>query len=241
MKNLFLNGVRDVFADPDITGTGAKTFGGVVQLPLESPGAVRKIDTLLASGRLSTLELRASFGDVNNLFSTAPTATTGFTCPIKVALDETIRLDGRAENYMTYKEHVIEKQIVGATTAFQILLGVGNRYRGFMIETESDGEMVDTILNKATLKSGTDIFYQLEEDQIRGINQSNLLGNAETLTGYYYLDAVPEGRLVDSWDARILSQMELELDVNAPGTTDIVRIYPDELIEPAPQAAPAAG
>lgn len=236
MKALFMKGVRCQFANPDITGTGAKTFGGVVPIYILSPRAVRQIDTLLDSGRLSTLELRITFNDENAMFSTLPTAYTVFDIDVKVALAEAIRLDARAEAYMTYKEHYNEKQISGATTTFQMLQGVGNHYRGFMIETESDGEMVDTILNKVTLKSGTDTYFQWEEDQIRGDNISERLGNAETLTGYYYIDFVPEGRLVDKLDASILSQLEFELDVNNPGTLDYVRIYPDELIMPAPGA-----
>jgi len=233
MKNFIHKGCPCVFEEPDITAAQAVTFGGVVQMFLASPRAIRQIDTLLNSNRLSTLELRATFGDEDDLWSTAPTAVSLFDCDINVALSETIRLDGRDEPYMTYKENYVEKQITGATSSFQILMGVGNRYRGFLIETESDGEMVDTILNILTLKSGTDYYHKLTRKQIRGINQQNKLGGADTLTGYYYVDFTEEGRLVDSLDASILSQLEFELDVNAPGTLDYVRIYPDEIIVPA--------
>lgn len=235
MKNLFMKGVRCQHLAPLLT-VATHLFGGVVTIPLASPRAVRQIDTLLNSGQVSTLELRATFGSYTDMVSTAPTAYTGFTAPIKVGLDETIRLDQRPEAFMTYKEHLLEKQISGATTSFQILLGVGNKYRGFLIECESDGEMVDTVLNKVVLKSGTDIYYQQEAHAIRGKNIQDFLGNVETLTGYYYVDFVPEGRLVDSLDASFLSQLEFELDVNAPGTLDYVRIYPDEIVIPAGQA-----
>lgn len=232
MKNLLFNGVRCEHVATGLT-VQVWPFGGVMVIPLISPRAVRQIDTLLDSGRLSTLELRATFGDFLDMVSTAPTAYSAFDCDINVSLDETIRLDARAEPFMTYKETYLEKQISGATSAFQVLLGVGNRYRGFLIETESDGEMVDTILNKVTLKSGTDIYFQLSEPALRGRNIQTHLGNIETLTGYYYVDLCPEGRLVDALDASILSQLEFELDVNAPGTLDYVRIYPDEIIVPA--------
>lgn len=235
MKNLFMKGVRCQFVDPLLT-VAVHLFGGTVTIPLASPRAVRQIDTLLNSGQLSTLELRATFGTYLDMVSTAPTAYTGFTCPIKVGLDETIRLDQRPEAFMTYKEMYVEKQIAGATSAFQILMGVGNKYRGFMIEAESDGEMVDTIINKITLKSGTDIYFQQEAKPLRGKNVQDFLGNVETMTGYYYVNFVPEGRLVDSLDASFLSQLEFELDVNAPGTLDYVRIYPDEIVIPAGQA-----
>lgn len=237
MKNLFMRGVRCLHVAPGLTAA-THPFGGVITVPLASPRAVRQIDTLLNTGQLSTLELRATFGDYLDMVSTAPTAYTiaTFDASLKVGLDETIRLDQRPEAFMTYKELYVEKQISGATSSFQILLGVGNKYRGFMIECESDGEMVDTILNKVTLKSGTDIYYQQEEDMIRGKNIQDLLGNVEALTGYYYVDFVPEGRLVDSLDASFLSQLEFELDVNAPGTLDYVRIYPDEIVIPAGQA-----
>jgi len=200
------------------------------------PRAVREIDTLLNSGRLSTLELRVTYGTYQDMFSTNPTTITdaSSSLDVEVNLEEAIRLDGKDEPYSAYKELYIEDVIGAATSEHQILLPVGNRYRGFLIESESDGEMVDTILNKVTIKSGTDVFKAIAREDLQGENAIRYDLEAQTFVGYQYVDFCPEGRLVDALDASRLSSLEAILDVNAPGTTDKVRIYPCEIVPPMP-------
>lgn len=245
MKNLFLFGSK-----PQITETGLTAathpFGGVISLPFAMPRAIREIDTLLNSGRLATLELRVTYGNYTDMFSTAPTTITPGTSvgDLEVYVNEAIRLDGKDEPYSSYKELYIEKDIVAAAAEFQILLPVGNRYRGFMIECESDGEMVDTILKKVTIKSGTDVFKSIDAYEgttykpgggaLKGDNIRTFGLNAETFVGYYYVDFCPEGRMVDALDASRLSSLEMILDVAHPGTTDKVRVYPCEIVPPMP-------
>lgn len=245
MKNQFLYGAR-----PQITETGLTAathpFGGAVHLPFAMPRSVREIDTLLNSGKLATLELRVTYGNFTDMFSTNPTTITAGSsvADLEVYLNEAIRMDGKDEAYSAYKELYIEKTVTAASTEFQILLPVGNRYRGFMIECESDGEMVDTILKKVTIKSGTDIYkaidayegttYKPAGGALRADNIKCFGLSDETLTGYYYVDFCPEGRLVDALDASRLSSLEMILDVAAPGTTDKVRVYPCEIVPPMP-------
>lgn len=232
MKSVFLRSSQRSYL-PDITGTGAKVVGGTLLVPFAMPRSVRPGDTLLPSGRLSTLDLRVTFGTEADLFSTAPTSVTGFTMPIEVHVAEAIRKDSKAEPYSTYKELYIEKSVTVSSTQFQILLPVGNRYRGFMIESESDGEGVDTILNGVEIRSGTDVFFKETADAIRGANVIEHDLKDTTLTGYHYIELCPDRQLVDTLDARGLSELEMVLDVAHPGTADIVRIYPDEIVEPA--------
>jgi len=111
---------------------------------------------------------------------------------------------------------------------------VGNRYRGFLIEQESDGEMVNTIINKLTIKSGTDVYKTIDFDALQGENLIKFDLKAQTFVGYGYVDFCEEGRMVDALDATRLSSLEMILDGAHPGTTDKVRIYPCEIVPPMP-------
>lgn len=245
MKNQFLFGARPQITESLLTAA-THPFGGVVHLPFAMPRAIREIDTLLNSGRLATLELRVTYGATSDMYSTQPTALTEASTvgDLEVYVNEAIRLDGKDEPYSAYKELYIEDVIAAASAEHQILLPVGNRYRGFMFESESDGEMVDTILKKITIKSGTDIFFSMDAYEgttyrpaggpLRGDNIREFGLSDETLTGYLYVDFCKEGRLVDCLDASRLSSLEAILDVAAPGTTDKVRIYPCEIVPPMP-------
>ena len=231
MKNTFLHSTQ-----PQLTETGLTAathpFGGVVVLDVAMPRAVRPEDTLLDTGKLSTLDLRVTFGDGDDMFSTNPTAITSTDCDIQVSMKEAIDLTGKDELYSTYKEYYIEAVIAAASTEHQILLPVGNRYRGFMIECESDGEMVDTILNSVKFQSGTDVYFTMDADDLAGENAITFDLQDQSRTGYYYVDLCPTGQMVDALDATALSRLEAIVDVNAPGTTDIIRIYPCEIISP---------
>lgn len=245
MKNQFLFGERPQITESLLTAA-THPFGGVLHLPFTMPRAIREIDTFLNSGKLATLELRVTYGATSDMYSTQPTALTeGSTvADLEVHVNEAIRLDGKQEPYAAYKELYIEKDVVAAAAEFQILLPVGNRYRGFMLECESDGEMVDTILKKITIKSGTDVYkavaayegttYKPAGGAIRGDNVKCFGLSDEALTGYYYIDFCPEGRMVDALDATRLSSLEMILDVAHPGSVDKVRIYPCEIVPPMP-------
>lgn len=232
-KNMFLYGSKPVLTETGITAA-SHAFGGIIVLPFAMPKAVREIDTFLNSGRLSTLELRVTYGAAGDMFSTDPTTFTIDKVDVEVHVDESIRLDGKDEPYSAYKELYIEKDVVAAASEFQILLPVGNRYRGFLLEAESDGNLVNTIINKVTIKSGTDVYRAKEFDVLQGENAIRNDLEAQTFIGYGYIDFCPEGRLVDALDATALSSLEMILDVAHPGTTDKVRVYPCEIVPPMP-------
>ncbi|NVM23399.1 MAG: hypothetical protein HWN68_16640 [Desulfobacterales bacterium] len=233
MKNMFLFGTKPKLTECGLT-VAEHTCGGKILLPFAMPRSIREIDTLLNSGKLATLELIITYGPDNAMFSTDPTAFTVTSVDVEVHVNESIRLDRKDEPYASYMESYIEKAITAATTEFQVLLNVGNRYRGFLIECESDGNMVDTLLNKVTIKSGTDVFASIAFDALQGENIIKYDLKTQTLIGYAYLDFCPEGRMVDCLDASRLSSLEMILDVNSVGSVDKIRVYPCEMIPPAP-------
>ncbi len=232
-KNMFLFGSKPKLTETGITAA-THAFGGIIHLPFSMPRTIREIDTLLNSGKLSTLELRVTYGADDEMFATAPTTFSIVKVDVIAHYNFGIRLDGKDEPYSAYKEAYIEKDVVAASSEFQILLSVGNRYRGFLIECESDGDMVDTIINKVTIKSGTDIYKAIEWAELQEDNRKKFGLQAQTFVGYGYIDHCPEGRLVDALDASNLSSLEMILDVAHPGTTDKVRVYPCEIVPPMP-------
>lgn len=231
MKNMFLFGTKPVLLETLLTAA-THPFGGKILLPFAMPRSIREIDTLLPSGKLSTLELRITFGPKAAMMSTEATAY-AITGAVDVHVNESIRMDGKDEPYATYKELYIEKDIVATTPEFQILLPVGNRYRGFLIEVESSGEMVNTVLNKVTIKSGTDVYKAIDFDALQGENLIKYDLAAQTFVGYGYVDFCEEGRMVDALNATRLSSLEMILDVTKVAT-DKIRVYPCEIVPPMP-------
>ena len=241
MKNQLLYGTRPQVTQPAIT-SAAHTCGGTFYLPFEMPKSVRPLDTLLDSGRLQTLQLFITYGQATDMFSTNPTTISAEDFPITVHQVEAIRHDGKPEAYASYKEHAIETPITAASTEMHIDLPPGNTYRGMLIECESDGEMVDTILNRVQIKSGSDVYFDMYEEELRGFNAIKMDMQDQARTGYYYIDFCPDGQMVDVLDAVNLTDLRAVVDVSHPGTTDRIRFIPCEFIPAsAAQIAMAQG
>lgn len=202
-------------------------------LPFDLPRAIREIDTLLDTGKLSTLELRVTGGDSADFYSTAPTARAFTSASLEVLVHEAIKFDNKPVNPSVYKEMSIEKQITASATEFQILLPVGNLYRGFLIENDSDKVLINTGIAEIQIRSGTTVFFKAPWAALREANA--LFHNMETVAfdGMAYVEFCPEGRMVDALDASKLSMLEAVFNVTKIGTTDYVRVYPDEIIVPA--------
>ena len=159
---------------------------------------------------------------------------------------------------MMFQEFYQEHQVTAASNRFRIELPVGKGllYRGLLLKTHSDGNQVDTILpfglantNTITLKSGTEVYLHEIAGCLQGANRLNhaiqvpeRIGSAAALNhrlqellleGYYYIDFCRDGRLRESLDSSVLSDLILELEVAHPGTLDFVTVYPDTLLLPA--------
>ena len=211
--------------------------------------AIRPIDTLLDSAGMATLELIVTFGAGNDVMTDAFDGTISVdSATLYVAALEAVGVPA-GTTFMVNKEYQIRSIITAASNNHQIQLPVGNLYRSFVIKTHSDGVQVDTILNNIQLKAGTEVFknriagfLQMDNRLEYGlvIPDDNASGGAvdnyyleHILEGYYVLEFVKDGLLTEALDTSRLSSLELLLDVNAPGTTDVIDIYPVELVLPA--------
>lgn len=211
--------------------------------------AVRPIDTLLDSAGMATLELIVTFGTGNDIMTDAFDGTiTVDEATLYVASLESVGVPA-GTGFMINKEYQIRSIVTAASDNHQIQLPVGNLYRSFLLKTHADGVQVGTILDNIQLKAGTEVFknrnaYALQMDNRLecGIEvpEDNASAGAvdhyyleHILEGYYLLEFVKDGHLTEALDTTRLSSLELLLDVNAPGTTNVIDVYPVELVMPA--------
>ncbi len=210
--------------------------------------AIRPIDTLLDSAGMATLELIVTFGTGTDVMTDAYNGTVAIgSATLYVAALEAVGVPA-GTTFMVNKEYQIRSIITAASNNHQIPLPVGNLYRSFVIKTHSDGVQVDTILNNIQLKAGTEVFKNRIAGFLQMDNRLELglvipddrasLGTTDNfylehiLEGYYLLEFVKDGHLTEALDTSKLSSLELLLDVNAPGTVDVIDVYPVELVLP---------
>lgn len=233
LKGYWMNGTVPRKTIPT-WAVGNMDFSGIMIVPFAMPRAIREVDTDLNSGALSTFELKVTYGTGAEIFTTVPTAYTVTYINVDVSIAERINVEGKALNLSVFKELYIEKEVTASTQEFQMLLPVGNMYRGFLIESEAAGVPHDGVINNVQIRSGTQVWLNEHWKRLREANavQHNLETNATIEVGNAYLDFCPEGRLVDSLNATKLSMLEAVFDVTKQTGTNYIRIYPDEIIVP---------
>ena len=234
MKNFF-NYARYPQRTVPTLATGDNKFYQTAILPIALPRAIREIDTLINTGRLSTFSLQFTFGGKADIFSTAPTAYTLANIEVQSHIHEAININVPPEKlrFSVYKELFIEKEVTQTTAEFPIILPVGNIYRGMMIEAEVAGDPNDAVINEVQVRSGTTVYAKIKWLDLRDQNALKHNMESQSFTGYAYLDFCPEGRLSDALDASKLSMLEAVFDVSKQTGTNYIRIYPDELIVPS--------
>lgn len=231
------------------------------RIPFAMPRAIKEVDTLLDTAALSSLDLIVTWGvgaDImNDLYNTDGVVTI-VDAILHVTAIEYLGVPAGSK-FMLYNQWVKQSQVLATTARHQIKLPVGNVYRGLLIKTSSAGNQVATILpfglavlNEITLRSGTEVYVNeiagilacqnRLEQQVEVIDtMPGLLANVEVdhklqalnLLGYYYIDFCRDGRLSEALDTRMLSDLELMLQVVYIGVHDFIDVYADELVLPA--------
>ena len=213
--------------------------------------SVKPVDTLLDSAGLATLELICTWGIGNDIFSDSFGGTvTVNSAYLYVASCEAFGVPAKTQ-FIINKEYSIQSQVHTTTANHQIQIPVSNLYRSFILRTVSDDVHVNTILNNIQLKSGTEVYKNLIARHVQMMNRAEFgveapvseagaLGGADysnrLLDGYYLLEFVKDGRLTECLDTSRLSSLEFILDVTSVGTTDMITVYPVELIVPPVEA-----
>ncbi|MGD9158995.1 MAG: hypothetical protein PVG39_11355 [Desulfobacteraceae bacterium] len=222
--------------------TANVAFDSTLVLPFWMPRSVRPMDTALDARRLSDLKIRIQWGTYTDINASASAWTTE---PyIDVHSLECSNVKGR---FATQKLYTEEHVLAAANTQYQVKLPVGEMYRGFLINAQSDAADVTTILNNFKIRSGTTIFADIPSVMLTqvdgwtriGCNQSFdgaaaasaaydklRRGTPNVNNGWYFYDHVTDGRLTEAIDTLGFSEFILELDVSKPGTTDKLFIIP---------------
>lgn len=109
----------------------------------------------------------------------------------------------------------------------------GRSIARIVVWTDSDGSLVDTIVNELALEADGTIQIRKADSwsSIQAENQS-LYGLADVQTGYAFLDFADDndyGRLLDTDE---FSKLELVGDVSTPGTTDKIHLLIEYLQAP---------
>jgi len=269
-KNELQFGVRPRIYSEDWSGyadAADKVLKVAARMSFAMPRAVKQPDTLLDTAALSSLDLNVTWGagldTMNDSWpgtGTAPVVTVN-DAKLHITAIEYIGADPN-NRYALWKESYKRHTVVGVDNAFQIKLpyGAGMFYRSILVKTHSNGDQVDTILpynglailNKMTLKSGTEVYLyeiaqllQVQNRLAHAIQVPERTGTAAALNhrlqelvleGYYNIDFCRDGRLSEMLDTSYLSDLELLLEVANPGgdtTSDYIEVYYDHIFKPA--------
>ncbi len=230
--NQFRRGTRPPVSAPSTTGAVSTTDYSITAIiDFEMWRAVKPIDSLLNSAQLATLDLIVTFGASDCIFGGAYGGTvTVHSGTLYVSGVESVGVPADTP-FIVNKEFSIEKTITASSNNLQINLPVSNLYRSFLLKTVSDDVCVNTIIDNIKLQSGTEVFFNKRGADVRDSNKLEV--SIESMpNGFYLIDFVKDGRLTESLDTAQLSSLEFILDVNSVGTTDVITIYPVELIQP---------
>lgn len=249
-------GTRPFIQVPDAwDGDAAITSGDAIDMKIaafldfEMWRAIRPADTFFNSRRLTTLELIVNFANPNAMMLD--------NYDNDVTLDEaTLYVDSLeavglpAETALMVNKENRWRFPVAVSGDHHVRIPVGNVFRQFMLRTtDSNGALVNDLIDRITLKSGTEVFKLVYASRLQAANRlelglENPIGNdsqdraqyENIQPGHYLLDFVKDGRLTECLDTSRLSDLEMILHVSSTGTTSgTVDIYPTELIMPPTQ------
>ena len=246
LNRFFFNTYPPVTAAFGDASTANAAFDSTLILPFWLARSVRPMDTALDARRLSDLKIRVQWGAYTDINASASAWTTE---PyIDVHSLECSNIQGR---FATQKIYTEEHVLAAANTQYQVKLPVGEMYRGFLINAQSDAADVSTILNNFKIRSGTTIFADIPATLLQQVDGWTRIGMQHSFdgaagasavydqpkrgtnnsrVGWYFYDHVTDGRLTEAIDTLGFSEFILELDVSKPGTTDKLFIIPWSII-----------
>ena len=233
--------------------TANPSLSSVLRVPFTMPNSIRPFDTAFDSRKLSDLKVEVTWGSHTDINASA----TGFTTDPQITV-HSIESFGVSANsaFATWKHFPIEKTITANEPKFEINLPISGMYRGFLINTEVSGADNGNVLNNFKLISGANVFADVSEEVLqddypqrnalqRGFTGSSyddlMVGNANSIDGWYFYDHVTDGLNSEAIDTVGLSELKLELDVSVGGGTTKLYVVPMNIIPvrgaPAPNGA----
>ncbi|MBI5970573.1 MAG: hypothetical protein HY884_05410 [Deltaproteobacteria bacterium] len=223
--NRQMNGtVNPLGAVPTAVGAN-QLMAALLKIDFEMPRSVSPSDANLNSYLFSTLELKITFGAPSDMYSANSANVTINSAPITVTLLES---EGNAGS-IVHKVGSTEKEVTATSTDFQIALPVGNKFRGFLIRAEVDGNPNDSVINKIELRSGTTVFHKWDFTSLKDCNKIDYELESSP-TGYVFIDFCPDGFMGEALATAGFSDLTLSFDVTKQTGINKITVYPVELI-----------
>jgi len=216
---------------------------------------VKPMDTLLDARKLSDLTIEIQWGSHTDINGDA----TAFSGQVVVNSLEAFGIAADAQ-FSSWRRFEIRQAVSAANERFQIMLPVGDLYRGFLINAKEAGPPISdspAIINRLKLISGSTTYVDIDartlqemsiargehslqyEDTILDRQVPFRISGDSDYRGWYWLDLCTDGRLSESIETLGLSEIMLELDVNA-GTAPTIYVYPQQIV-PVRKAAAVTG
>lgn len=220
----------DDITDAEIAGLGVLPFYCFIWIPFVMPGTRVPIDTLFDTRLSDTLQLRISWGDIEDI-ATADANITWDTEPwIDPVSVETTQPSNRI--FSLLKEFFIEKSVDAVATEFPIDIPRGNwSYRAFMMRELEDGVRSDGILNNVSLVSQQSFFAmsRLPAAHLRALGDIEEMATNQP-TGIHIVETIEDGMLSSSTPTGALTDYRFKLDVNVPGADNRILMYCRQVI-----------
>jgi hypothetical protein len=218
--------------------TANPTLTSTLMIPFWTPKSHTPLDTALNSAELSDLRLEITWGTFSDINSAATAWTANPT--INVGSMESFGLDGPFNLARVFTQTA---QPSGANSEYRVDIPVGPMYRGFLINTSTGGTDTEGLITNFKLVSGTTVFYDQSEDQVRdvqymrnslvipflrptasGIGYTPRLKNnpQENERAWYAIELVTDGYTTEAIDSYGLSELYFSFNVSAAATIVVV-------------------
>ena len=217
-------GVVPKETDIGIAANTAYAFEGYMILPFAFTRALRPIDGAIDARKLQTLDIRVTWGSVNDFYTTPNNAVLSDVV-LELKTMEYIGVEGEFKALLNVHTE-IQKEVNATTSELQEKLPTEKIYRRFFLLTEVDGIASDAVLNKVKLKSGTMVFKDIDCDLLKGdMKFSSAIESLDT--GVYVIELITDGQLTEAINTIGMSSFELIFDVTKQAGINVIHIFPE--------------
>lgn len=218
------------FTAPGLT-VAAQAFAAGFAIDLGLADGMSKVDTMLKAKGASTLQLGVDW-QTSTLGLVVPDVTTTLTMSntkLSVVSNEAFNVDNKIV-FPINREYSLNMPI-SATGIYQLKLPTGNMFWALLIKATDNGALSDAVINKITVKSGTEVFRYYSSS--KALKETLKIDKSiETLsTGYYLVHFTRDGLMSEALDARLMSELVIEFDATY-GTNSTIEVYPQEIVVP---------
>jgi len=206
-----------------------------IPIDFESLHTQNRRMSLLNTRELSSAQFTIDMNDINELSANPAMPSTGMDMDgvIEVYAREFIDDQAKALQYSLSRRDLIEQAVSSSNQNMQIDLRRGFVTRGILVHAFNRESMAiipnDQIIRSITLNVNREIKHSMTWDALKNINKNDY--GITCPAGTAYLDLIADGQLDGLVNTALFQDVSLTLDVNG-GATNVIQLYPSELIMP---------